>query len=66
MKANFYRSLPSDLNTPNPFSTGYKCHQPSGKYIGKKNTIHLKVWKNNFKMDWKYKENDEKVNKITE
>lgn len=55
MEVNFYKSLPSDLNTPNPFSTGYKCHQPSGKYIEKEYNI-VEGLKNNFKIDRIYKE----------
>lgn len=31
--------LPLDPNIPDPFSTGCKCHPPSGKYIREKN-IH--------------------------
>lgn len=37
MEVDSYKILPLDPNTPNPFSTGYKCHPPSGKYIGEKN-----------------------------
>lgn len=36
IEVDSYKILPLDPNIPNPFSTGYKCHPPSGKYIGKK------------------------------
>lgn len=36
IEVDSYRILPLDPNTPNPFSTEYKCHPPSCKYIGKK------------------------------
>lgn len=39
IEVDSYKILPLDPNIPNPFSTGYKCHPPSGKYIGKK-----KMW----------------------
>lgn len=60
--------LPSDPNTPNPFSAGYKCHQPWGNYIEKKQkTIYLKVWKiiQNTWIGYVY-ENDERGTKRTE
>lgn len=68
MDVDSYKILPWDPNTLNPFSTGYKCHPPSGKYIGgKNNAMYLNVW-NNFRILVLviYKKMDERGTKITE
>jgi len=44
MEVDSCKILPLDPNTPNPFSTEYKCHPPSGRYMGRgKKAMYLNV-----------------------
>lgn len=55
MEVDSYKVLPSDPNTPSPFSAGCKCHQPWGNYMGKKKKKHIifEGLKNNSEyLDW--------------